>query len=75
MFVYLFVVVVVAGCLAVSCDFGVFSREGELKSFYFTLFQNQGAAFTLDVCCLLPPCVGHDPLDMRYVGTLCTLLQ
>ena len=24
----------------------------------------------MDVCCLLPPCVGHDPLDMRCVGTV-----
>ena len=35
----LFVVVVVDGCSAVSCDFGISVRRGQLTSFYSAILQ------------------------------------
>ena len=58
----------VDGCSAVSCDFGVFMREGECKFFYSDiLFPAQLHRFLVKVGLHVFPCKLSDVLNCNFL--------
>ena len=61
----------VNGCSAISCDFDVFMRGGELKSFYSTILSGiKGLLLVWMLASNFSVCAGCYPLDMGYAGAV-----